>query len=84
MLAAEHLEVVVKLSGTHREAQALAAELVGRGWLTTYQADELLAGAGRGLLVAGPYLLLEPVGQGGMGQVFRAARDRILAADVGR
>jgi eukaryotic-like serine/threonine-protein kinase len=76
LLAAEHLEAVVKLSGTHREAQALAAELVGRGWLTRYQADELAAGQGQGLL-AGPYLLLEPLGQGGMGQVFRA-RDRVL------
>ena len=54
LLAAERLAVVVELSAALREAQALATELVGRGWLTTYQADELVAGQGEGL-VAGPY-----------------------------
>jgi len=38
--------------------------------LTPYQAAELAAG--RGGLWAGSYLLLEPIGRGGMGQVFLA------------
>src|SRR5262249_20704 len=53
------------------EAAELARHLVGRGWLTSYQAHEVLAGRGAGL-VMGHYTLLEPLGGGGMGQVFKA------------
>jgi serine/threonine-protein kinase len=51
-------------------------ELERRGWLTAYQAGHLRHGSGEGLVV-GPYVLLEPLGGGGMGQVFRA-RHRLL------
>ncbi len=53
------------------DADSLAAELVRRGWLTRYQAEEVLQGRGD-QLVLGSYVLLEPLGQGGMGQVFKA------------
>src|SRR5262245_60680895 len=53
------------------EPQVLAAELVLRGWLTKYQADQLLCGNGKSL-VLGQYVLLERLGEGGMGQVFKA------------
>ena len=50
---------------------AVAADLVRRGVLTSFQADECLAGRGLRLAV-GPYRLLEPLGAGTRGQVFRA------------
>ncbi|HZT80847.1 MAG TPA: WD40 repeat domain-containing serine/threonine protein kinase [Gemmataceae bacterium] len=58
------------------EPQALAAELVRRGWLTPYQATRLLEG-GAAELVLGQYVLLDRLGEGGMGQVFKA-RHRLM------
>ena len=49
----------------------VAPELVYRGWLTPFQAQRLLQGRGRELLL-GSYVLLEPIGEGGMGCIYRA------------
>jgi serine/threonine protein kinase len=54
----------------------LLQELERREWLTAYQANRLRRGQGEQLVV-GPYVLLEPLDGGGMGQVFRA-RHRLL------
>src|SRR5262245_5424752 len=54
----------------------LAGALVRRGWLTSYQADQLLLGRAEDL-VLGPYVLLDPLGEGGMGRVFKA-RHRLM------
>lgn len=53
---------------------SVAADLVRRGVLTSFQADECLAGRGSELAV-GPYRLLEPLGPGARGPVFRARHD---------
>ncbi|KAA5540762.1 serine/threonine protein kinase [Roseiconus nitratireducens] len=48
----------------------IAATLVKSGILTEYQAQQLHAG--RTKLTLGPYLITDWIGQGGMGQVFKA------------
>src|SRR4051794_14632136 len=55
-------------------AVRLARLLIKQSALTPYQARKLLAGATRGFFIGG-YRILRPLGQGGMGKVYLAARD---------
>jgi formylglycine-generating enzyme required for sulfatase activity/tRNA A-37 threonylcarbamoyl transferase component Bud32 len=64
-------EEVFQLLRDDLSDEALISELVKRELLTPYQAKQVHLGRGENL-VAGPYLILDWLGQGGMGQVFKA------------
>jgi len=53
------------------EAPALAAHLTAQGTLTAFQAERVLNGKTQGL-VLNQYVLLDAIGSGSMGQVFKA------------
>jgi serine/threonine-protein kinase len=69
-------EVVQSLQTRYADPKALADDLARRRWLTPYQVEQLLRGRGQDL-VLGHYVLLDSLGEGGMGQVFKARHRRL-------
>src|SRR4051794_23144229 len=53
------------------DARAIAKEMINRGWITPYQANQILQGKGSDLIF-GDCRLLERLGEGAMGQVYKA------------
>jgi serine/threonine protein kinase len=83
-LTRNQLDELSKDNSQFQEAPSFLRELVRRGWLTSYQASQIAHGNEKELLL-GPYHLLEPIGEGGMGKVFKARHvrmDRIVALKI--
>ena len=59
-----------------RDTQAVARELVAQGRLTKYQAAAVFQGKTKGLAF-GEYTVVDHIGSGGMGQVYRARHRRM-------
>ena len=82
LVSVRKLEKVTELIKSDDDA-LVAATLVKSGVLTEYQSQQLLAG--RTKLTLGPYKITDWIGQGGMGQVFKAVHNvmgRVCAVKV--
>jgi serine/threonine-protein kinase len=74
-------EIARTLQPRFADVRGLAQELVRRGHLTSFQTGRLLQDRSQDLVV-GSYRLLDQLGEGGMGQVFKARHvpmDRVVA-----
>jgi serine/threonine-protein kinase len=84
VLEPDKLDELSRLQPSFPDPRQLAKHLLQRGWLTPYQINQLMAGRGSDLSL-GQYVVLERLGEGGMGQVFKARHrrmDRTVAIKV--
>jgi serine/threonine protein kinase len=76
LLDGPELDELTRLARIVNEPRSLARQAVARNWLTPFQVNQLFLDRASEL-VLGQYLLLERLGEGAMGQVFKV-RHRLL------
>jgi len=79
LLTAEDIAAIVAALPEDRRAgdgEQMARELVRQKKLTRYQAEQVYSGKGK-TLVLGNYVVLDKLGQGGMGVVLKAEHKRL-------
>ena len=84
ILSDQKLRAAAHKKSGHQDGESLAREMIKSGHLTKYQAEQILGGKGKNLCM-GQYVLLEKLGAGGMGQVYKAyhqAMERVVAIKV--
>lgn len=69
-------QVLAAMQPRPQDPRELAKILLRKGWLSRHQATLLFRGAGS-QLIQGPYLLIEPLGEGGMGLVFKVRHRKL-------
>jgi serine/threonine protein kinase/tetratricopeptide (TPR) repeat protein len=77
-------DLVRKVQGAgmdYADGPTLAQWLVQHGYLTRFQAEQMLSGKYKNFIINRKYLILEPLGSGGMGAVYRC-RHLTLKKDV--
>lgn len=81
IIAGDTLKDFMPPNASPKDAEELAKELVRQKKLTKFQAEEAYKGKAKSL-VLGNYILMERIGAGGMGEVFKARHrrmDRLVA-----
>ena len=84
ILSDQKLRAATHKKSEHQDGESLAREMIKSGQLTKYQAEQILGGKGKNLCM-GQYILLEKLGAGGMGQVYKAyhpGMERVVAIKV--
>ena len=76
IIAGDTLKDFLPPKSDPKDAEELALELVRKKKLTKFQVEEISKGKGKSLTL-GNYVLMEKIGAGGMGQVFKA-RHRVM------